>query len=86
MNKVMLSAAITLTVFEIVSYFLNAQSSHFDWSGFGMAQFLCALFAFVPGLILGLIRATNEIGKGILLGIGIALLIGFAVCSNNKIL
>ncbi len=84
MNKAMLSAAITLIVIETVAYFLTASLSRFTWNNFGSAQFICGFFASIIAIILSFIPRTNQISKGVFLAIGIVLLIGLAVCSNNK--
>lgn len=84
MKKVTVATVVSLVAIEGISYFLNAHPSRFDWMGFGWAQFTCAFFSFFLGLLLVFIRATNEIGKGILLGTGIVLIIGWAVCSNSN--
>jgi hypothetical protein len=84
MKQVLTTAAVTLIVIEAIAF--SQSGSGADSASFGSINILMSLVLFFIGLMLLFSRQTLDVAKGILLGTGIALLIGLAVCSGGNLL
>lgn len=83
MKPAIKSAIITLLIVQLIVLIVEAGSGwRYYYRTMGSYNFILGLFGLIPGLTLALIKESRAIGQGILIGCGIMLVVGFAICSN----
>ena len=83
MNKTLTAAAVTVVIVELFAFVQAMRPNGFDAQGFGFASIMSCLLTFFVGLILLAFQRTEKMGKGVLLGTGVLLLIGLFVCGTS---
>ena len=72
---------ITALIFIVVVELFSIGMSNGYSQSVGIINVIIAIIFCLVGVILAAINKTNKIGQGILIGCGITLLIGIAICS-----
>lgn len=83
MKTVWISAAITVILAEVFAAAWGSEQGH-ERGTFGLINLLLGVAALLLGVVLCIPNQTRNSGKGILLGSGVLLLIGLAVCSTTS--
>jgi hypothetical protein len=83
MRPTIRTAIITILIVQVIVFIISASDG---WRGYyrvtGAWNFVLGALGLIPGLGLALVKESRAVGQGILIGCGIMLLIGFAICSN----
>jgi len=85
MKNTFKSAAFTVLICLTISFIISFTSSPGDnrLGGAGLLSFGLGFMGLILGAVVCISKKGREIGKGILLGSGILILIGFSVCAAN---
>ncbi|HEY0039064.1 MAG TPA: hypothetical protein VGB71_00305 [Flavisolibacter sp.] len=82
MNKVYKIALICFATNMMFILFMFVDPTSENFIGVGLLWIFYLIIQLIGGLILSFIPARSEFGKGVLLGAGISMLIGFSICSG----
>jgi ABC-type multidrug transport system permease subunit len=82
MNKFYLAAIITALGGILITANARSSMSHNDRIiGLGVVMIVLTIFFTVVGCVLSIFSKTRPLAKGVFLGMGIHLVIGFAICT-----
>jgi hypothetical protein len=83
MKQAIRTAIITILIVQVIVLIISASNG---WRGYyratGSWNFVLGALGLVPGLALAFVKENRAIGQGILIGCGIMLVIGLAICTN----
>jgi Na+/proline symporter len=83
MKKVMIAAAATVCIIALISIALSLDEPH-QASYIGLISFFGSVVCFFIGIVLIIIKQTRQVGKGVLIGCGVVLIIAFSICSQSQ--
>jgi hypothetical protein len=83
MRPALKSAIITILIVQAIVLFVSVTKRGENlYQLFGTCNLMLGALGLIPGLGLACVKQSRALGQGILIGCGIMLLIGFAICSN----